>query len=409
MISKAIKKNNKVYISFIMLFYMIIFRDLLEVYIPLASYLDELFAIMAIPIAINNLYKNRGVIRINRNSSTIWLLGFILIGLFSNVVYRYQPFIKAVLPDILLNLKFWLSIFVGQQLFKDLDLDKFGKKIGYHVKFVIWIYVALILLDNIAGGIFPADIRYGVRSTQLFYGVHTVFCAMCAFLLSLITLIKKNVKHSNIYTFILILLMLSTMRSKAFGAVALFLLMYYLIFVFNKKISIKTIVVIGLVCLFVGWSQIQYYFFSSISDNAARNVLLRTSLSVAKDHFPFGAGFATFASHYSGLVYSPLYQQYGISGIYGLTSIHPVFVSDSFWPMIIGQNGFIGAALFAITLYVLFRRIQLLKQIDKCYYVAALFAMGYLCISSLAESAFVNSFAVPLAMVIGICVSKIRE
>ena len=45
-------------------------------------------------------------------------------------------------------------------------------------------------------------------------------------------------------------------------------------------------------------------------------------------------------------------------------------------------------------------------KIRREYYAAALFALGYLGISSLAESAFVNSFAIPLAMVIGMIIYR---
>ena len=228
-------------------------------------------------------------------------------------------------------------------------------------------------------------------------------------MLALLTVVKEHTKGYRIYATILIVLLVSTLRSKAIGAACLFILLYYIIYFFNKKIKISHIFMLVLAGILIGWSQIQYYFFSSISNTAARNVLLRTCIQVANDHFPFGAGFATYASYYSGIVYSTLYEKYGIMNIYGLTRNNPVYVSDSFWPMIIAQTGYIGALFYILALIMLFILIQRTTKKYKNLYLASLFALAYLGISSLAESAFVNSFAIPLAIIIGISLSSAKE
>lgn len=398
-------KRNYNYYIFILIFYLIIFRELLENYLPIFRYLDELISCMAIPIAIKKLYERHGLLRIRKNSYPFWVGVAILFALAGNIVYGYQDMLKAVLPDLLLNLKFWLSIYVGITLFKSINLSLNGGKIANHIKAVVWLYVLLLFLDKFLN-LFPGDYRYGMKSTFLFYGLHTIFCAMCVFLLALLLLVKDKTRHFTLYSVILLLLMASTMRSKAFGGVILYILLYYLINVYNKKIKLKSVILIGCLCLLIGWSQIQYYFFSSISDGVARNVLLRTSFDIAKEHFPLGAGVATFASHYSGVVYSPLYSNYGISNIYGLTRDHPSFVSDSFWPMEIAQNGYLGAACFIMALYKLFVEISKIKIKNRNAYFSALFALGYLCVSSLAESAFVHSLSIPIALVIGGCLTQ---
>lgn len=404
------RKTN--YVVFIIVFYLIIFRDFLVNYISIFGYLDELFAALAIPVVFFELQKKQYKIVISKQKResriVLLILLFSLLGLIGNLYYQYQPFFAAVLPDWFLNLKFWLSIYVAYNLFKNIDFQSCGKKISQHIKIVIFLYLILILLD-IMFDIFSGDYRYGIKSTQLFYGIHTVFAAICAFLLALLTVVKEHTKGYRIYATILIVLLVSTLRSKAIGAACLFILLYYIIYIFNKKIKISHIFMLVLAGILVGWSQIQYYFFSSISNTAARNVLLRTCIQVANDHFPFGAGFATYASYYSGVVYSRLYEKYGIINIYGLTRNNPVYVSDSFWPMIIAQTGYIGALFYILALIMLFILIQRTTKRYKNLYLASLFALAYLGISSLAESAFVNSFAIPLAIVIGISLSSAKE
>lgn len=404
------RKTN--YVVFIIVFYLIIFRDFFVNYISIFGYLDELFAALAIPVAFCELQKKQYKIVISKQKResriVLLILLFSLLGLIGNLYYQYQPFFAAVLPDWFLNLKFWLSIYVAYILFKNIDFQSCGKKISQHIKIVILLYLILILLDIIFN-VFPGDYRYGIKSTQLFYGIHTVFAAICAFLLALLTVVKEHTKGYRIYATILIVLLVSTLRSKAIGAACLFILLYYIIYFFNKKIKISHIFMLVLAGILIGWSQIQYYFFSSISNTAARNVLLRTCIQVANDHFPFGAGFATYASYYSGIVYSTLYEKYGIMNIYGLTRNNPVYVSDSFWPMIIAQTGYIGALFYILALIMLFILIQRTTKKYKNLYLASLFALAYLGISSLAESAFVNSFAIPLAIIIGISLSSAKE
>lgn len=51
----------------------------------------------------------------------------------------------------------------------------------------------------------------------------------------------------------------------------------------------------------------------------ARAMLYVTSFEIFKDFFPFGSGFASFASHSSGVYYSPLYAKYGIENVKGIS------------------------------------------------------------------------------------------
>ena len=73
------------------------------------------------------------------------------------------------------------------------------------------------------------------------------------------------------------------------------------------------------------------------------------SAAVARDELPFGAGIGRYASHMSREVYSPVYDAYGLDRVYGLRERHPIAVTDTFWPMVLGETGvigLIGAGLF---------------------------------------------------------------
>lgn len=94
-----------------------------------------------------------------------------------------------------------------------------------------------------------------------------------------------------------------------------------------------------------------------------------------------------------------------MSHVYGLIKGEADFVSDSFWPMIVGQTGWIGLVLFIVSLISLIVCIQKLKYCNSSYNIGALFIIIYLMIASTAEAAFVSPVAIPFAIWLGILFS----
>ena len=394
--------NTRRYYIFILVFYLFVFVTAIEKIFPLMKYLDELYAVLAIPLFVLELKEKNGKIIWRKYSSVGWIVLFCLMGIISSMIYRYQPIVKTMLPDLLLNIKFWLSIYVSYSLFGNMNLDFFGKKIGLHIKIIVCIFVMLILGDSFIKEIFPGYIRYGFKSVELFYGHPTTFAAICVFLLALLCLLKQKVKNYQLFIITLCIFITLTMRSKAFGGIILFVGLYYMVFIRNKKINLGTMITIGIGCVIAVWGQLQFFFLGATAEGSARRKLLETSFIIAKDHFPLGSGFGTFASYFSTVAYSPLYSNYGISHIQGLSQKNTNFASDSFWPMIIAQTGYLGLLFYCMAILMLFKRIQKVRLADKNKYFAAMFSFSYLLISSIAEAAFVHPIAIPLAIVIGI-------
>jgi len=73
-----------------------------------------------------------------------------------------------------------------------------------------------------------------------------------------------------------------------------------------------------------------------------RTALYLGSVAVAKDRLPLGAGFGRYASHLSRAEYSPIYAEYGLDRINLLGPDRPDAVTDTFWPMVLGETGLIG-------------------------------------------------------------------
>ena len=82
-----------------------------------------------------------------------------------------------------------------------------------------------------------------------------------------------------------------------------------------------------------------------------RTALYIGSIAVARDHLPIGAGFGMYGSHLSRAEYSPIYAQYGLDRVPLLGPDQPYAVTDTYWPMVLGETGLIGL-LAALTFYV---------------------------------------------------------
>lgn len=403
-VRRKIKGYNR-YLLFVVLFYFFLFKDCIEQYVSVAKLADEMIALLSIPIFIFELQKNQFMLKIQKWGYGKYISLFLISGLLANIIFQYQSFITTALPDAFLCAKFWLALYVGRHIFSEMSVERFAPKIYIHIKIVAFLYLALFCIDQVFG-IFYASIRYGLRSTQLMYSHPTVFAACCIYLIMILLLIRDHITGYGKWLFLLLFLMCTTLRSKAWGAALAVVFICYFVFYRKKAIRMRTLVMFVPLVVALGWEQIEYYFFSSIQFDSARYQLLIKSFEIAKDHFPLGSGFGTFASYYSGVNYSSLYAKYGLTNVNGLQEGATSFVSDSFWPMIIGQTGIIGLIAFVLVLVMLFCSIQKIRKVSLSYYASALSGICYLLIASMAESAFVHPLAIPIAILIGFMLSQ---
>lgn len=79
-----------------------------------------------------------------------------------------------------------------------------------------------------------------------------------------------------------------------------------------------------------------------------RVVLYLASADIAADHFPLGAGLGRYGSPMSRIQFSPLYSEYGLDRIWGLTPQMDAFVTDTFWPHLLGETGVFGLAAYLV-------------------------------------------------------------
>ena len=73
-----------------------------------------------------------------------------------------------------------------------------------------------------------------------------------------------------------------------------------------------------------------------------RVALYAGSVAIAVDKIPLGVGIGRFGSHMSREEYSPVYKEYRLHRVFGLRERRPIAVTDTFWPMVLGEAGAIG-------------------------------------------------------------------
>lgn len=393
-----LEKKQWLILLWILLF---VFQDALTNISSVFSYIDEAPVILFLIKLIVQIFKTGKVTFKKENRKYIVAISlFAFSGLVGNMIFHYQP-LNLVLIDLIANLKFWGAIAYFSGLVRESDLE--GDWIPKTAKYISIAFLLLFLIDR-AINIFPAEYRYGMKSAILFYAHPTYLAGICAFLIAILSL--YDTKKYGFFIATDLILLIFTLRSKAIASAIIYVVLYVMIKKLQGKLKTWQMVVVGVVGVACAWSQINFYFFS-LAGQSARSVMLMTSLLIIKDYFPIGTGFGTFASHSAAVNYSPVYIKYGFELIYELrNSSKGTFFDDQFWPIIFGQTGLVGTVSYIYLLVQLFRRIQGMYRQNQNSYMAALFVFIYLMISSIAEPAFNNSVAIPLAMALVLAMKK---
>ena len=395
--------NNKAekyhVIAFAAMLWLMVFQSPLEEIWKPFSYIDESVALIGAVLAV---YEATVVqkFRFTKNQLYIGiaLSIFVLAGLTGNLIYRYQPW-KSVIIDLYTNLKFFFAIGTGYYLFRNVSWENL-KKIGVQSsKTILTILFCIFIVDRFVN-LYPAEVRYGIKSAVLFYSHPTYLAGAMAFLVVLLMVFyeKKNLP----FIAMALVMMAFTMRSKAITSAAAYVAVFLFFAVWKRKLKLWHIAALGAACVIIAWPQISYYFIE-LGGRSTRSVILLKSFTIMKDYFPIGTGFGTYASAEASKHFSPVYEIYNFEYLLRFESNRQWlrFLNDSFWPIILGQTGVIGTIAYVCTMGKLFFSSWRLQDGKAHIFTAILYIWIYILICSLAEPAFNNSVAVPLAVMMG--------
>ena len=402
MLAKESSVSNKDKIKLISLFYFMIFQNVLENYFNVFGILDEAMSAVIVIIAIINILSSRKKYVICKNNKKILVsvLALIIIGVIGNLKTDYQTIIPALKDAVCVFKGIITYVFIPLCL-SNLKLDEYLTIINNHLKIITGL-VFLTVVGNLLFDIFPYyEIRFGIKSQQIFFTHPTYLASFSVIIIILLSVNLREHKENKKYIILMLLVLASTLRFKSIAFIPIYMYLYYIVFIRQRKLQL---VDIGILCVLGGAfaiSQVMEYFNNP---DWARNVLTMNSLNIAKDNFPIGTGFGTYASWVSGESYSNIYYDYNISTTWGISPDFYEFIADTFWPMIIGQFGVLGLGIYIYILLRIYKNIMNNDNLD--YYFGQILTLLYLIILSMAEASFSGQIVVVYMALIAVLGNK---
>jgi len=385
--------------------------------------IDEIFIILCFNFIISSQLLKWKIIKTNID---FFLLLFLLIAITSSILEKV-PF-SIALPQLVLYMKGFLVFYIYNNLpITKVTLSKYIHTFLYIAFIIFFLGLVDLLAPNwfrsVIGNVLYVDYRLGFPSVESIFihpGIFSWFMSFIAlYCFAYFLVFQRFVILFLAFVFSFGCFLALRAKSLAGMIIGIFVGVLFTKSFTKKMKNLGLFIFIGIfIFLFTGpmicnlfQSKIDAYLRVGNPINVARNALYIFSVYIAKDYFPFGAGLGRYGSWLSRVHYSPIYEKYGLSKIYGLSKEFPNFINDTLWPMIVGEVGFIGFLVYSVIIIIFIKTIN--KQLNsfKNKYLIA-FTKGTLMvlISNLIESIAQPVFVGPPAVYfifgsIGICYS----
>lgn len=232
-------------------------------------------------------------------------------------------------------------------------------------------------------------------------------CAMIYYLFS-----KQTKRNRNIAILIMLLGLISG-KSKYFGECVVFITL--MMFVkskinFTSVSTLLKVAALGCVVIFFTWTKFNAYYvegFQSDAAEMARPLTYETGVKIMfQDYIPFGSGLGSFGTSAAAKEYSPLYYDYQLNNVWGLTPENPMFLADAFYPTL-AEYGIVGLFFF---LWFWKRRLWECNKIPNIvYYRMSLMAILALALESTADSSYLSGKGMGYFMVLALCLNSGRQ
>ena len=367
------------------------------------KFMDELCAFLLLILLGYSIIKSQDW---SLNKAFLYILGIFAFYFFYSI-YIYSNSIKGIITDFIIQMKPYLGFFAVYQLKP--DFDKPQKKLLQDICIVCWFLLVPIGIIGIFDPFFIGTVMK-----------HPTYFAAAIVALSITFLLCSQYTMKDKIIFIIMLSIgLASTRSKFYGFFALSVVtVLYFGNINNFKLNLKNIYIIILtltVIIFLAWNKIELYFLQGLTgekekDLIARFVLYSTSIDIFKDYFPFGSGFASFATHASGAYYSDIYSEYGIESVWGLSKNGWEFIADTYYPSL-AQFGIAGIIFYcSFWIYILKKAfIFFLKTKNAKYITIALLITGYIAIENIADASITSNRGLFMMMTLGLTLTELKR
>ena len=374
----------------------ILFMQPLKTANPLLSYIDEVVILICfLAYIISLLIKKRTMTKLEPKIIMLFFL-FIIVGLIGNFTSGVERSSSAIITDIISYSKFIVVSLGGLCLFnRKRPVEAIYSITLRIVHLLVFVGLFLALANQVVDLGMRDDIRYGIHCFKFIYDSAAVFSWYCYMFLLVLTIdLLRGISLSKIiYIAMDMLMWVFTGRSRGFAFMAIYFILLIILRMNEMrkkqmKIRIRYFVILGALALAVAWNQIIFYFTTATQ---ARNILLTVGFRLMRQFFPFGAGLGTFGTAAAQKYYSPIYSMYGISNIYGFTHDNPLYLTDTFWPAVIGEIGIIGLIIYAFILFYVFKHLYKHIALDNISRFIMIFVIVSMLGSSIATSVFAQN------------------
>lgn len=316
---------------------------------------------------------------------------------------------SAILTDFVIQYKPYLGFFCVYAIKP--EIPKRYRKLVREVCLVLGVYLALVGIGCL---ISYESLEYTFK--------HPSRLATAVSVVALLYLYCSDYTTKDKLIFILLMIIgLTSGRSKFYGFFIICAAM--VLFVrpsFKLKLNVKNVfifVVALFMVLFFTYTKLDLYFIGggdlltadeTIQDTMARAALYFHVPEILMDYFPLGPGFGSYATYASGVYYSPLYAQYGMDHIYGLSEDYGSFIADTYYPAL-AQFGCVGVCLFFLFWGNLtLKAIRNFRFIYKESVMILLIVMFFL-IECTTDSTITHNRGLFMMMLLGLLFSDLRR
>lgn len=399
---------------YVLIFLLLIFYDVLEGFVPMANYWDELATFLVLCWGGYSLWRNPKMSKTER-SNWFFLILLVVIGALGNVFHPgLQTNPIACIKDVVALCKFPAIFFVLERM--HLSQEKRQETLSVLAKIsrgLLLVTLAAVVVGRFVDlGFYTGEVR--ILSTFEFIFTHPTFY-ISAYVMIAAVLIAESLDRNRLFLLLDCFLIFMAQRTKGYIFIVFLVLFVLLgearimkilsaIFGSEKQKAkpfriILAVAAVVLVTLVIGKSKIQ--FFLSMGLTTARMALHVVGIKILLDFFPLGSGFGTFGSYLSGRYYSNIYELYGIHKVWKMTREEYDFISDVFWPYIYGQFGFLGTLVYLKLFVSIFFR-QFRAKIPDTSRIAMVALWIYAMVASTSEAYFTNGTGVQMALFLSI-------
>lgn len=369
------------------------------------NYTDEIIGVIMIIIVLFRALKSQITLLKFERLMLVFMFIFEVFGIISGFIYKFQG-ISYMFIDAYTCAKFFIYYLCARLLTQGKLTKDYFLSINIICKIVAVIFFALSLHEVLFDQWWPnPDYRYFAYSVELFFGHPENLARACITFIFVLAYNYRYCKHNIYYIIMLTIVMIFTFRTKAI--IAVFAL--YILYIYFVKFRFKSLVPVGIATVagasYFGYDSLNFYYVEI--EDSARSILTRDSLLLANQHFPLGTGFGSYGSSMAAQFYSRLYINLGYYRYtaQGMSEENSDFLSDTFWPIVIAQTGWIGTVSFVMALLSMITYIIRSRKTDVYYFWVAISIIINDLIASFASSAFFSPSSMAPFLFLGLITS----